>query len=407
MIKRSLVVIVGRMNVGKSTLFNRLSSNVKSLTLDYSGVTRDSLKDTVEWLGHSFELADTAGISLRKSNDPLFEKIREKALALVLQADVVIFVIDGSVGIMPEDQEIARFLHKNHKRVIIAINKVDNLEQEHIAYGAEQLGGEVTVLLSAVHGKGINNLLDEIVARLSKKTTVLPEEPTFKVMFLGKPNVGKSSLMNALLKQERSIVSEQPGTTREAISEKITFYKEAIKLTDTPGIRRKRSVSGELEPLMVKSSFQALKDSNIVVLLLDGSEGHLADQELKLAFYAFTDQYKALVILINKEDISTELSEQELQKDLEFYRAIVKKIPVMHISCKTGKNIGRVLPLIKEIWERYNQRFSDEEINRLLISSLQRKPLYHQSELLRLYKALQVRTAPPTFELTVNEPDWF
>jgi GTP-binding protein len=407
MAKLASVVIVGRMNVGKSTLFNRLSSEVKSMTLDYPGVTRDSLKDTVSWQGQTFELVDTGGISLRKTQDEIFEKVRQKVLDQIAEADIVLLVIDGAIGVLPEDQEIARFLHKKKKQIIVVVNKIDKAAQEYYMHDVQALNPAATISISAVHGKGINDLLEAVIERLPTKSSSQESPSDYRVVLLGKPNVGKSSLMNALLKQERSIVSDQPGTTREAFSERISFYKESIEVTDTPGIRRKRSVLGELEPLMVKSSFQALKDSHIVVLLLDGSEGQLVDQELKLAFYSFAEQYKALIILINKQDNMTELSEQQLERDLEFYQHIVKKVPLLTISCKTGKNIGRVLPLIKEVWHRYSQRFADDEINRLLISSLQRKPLYHQTELLRLYKVAQIRTSPPTIELTVNEPTWF
>lgn len=396
------------MNVGKSTLFNRLAKDARSITLDYEGVTRDFIKDRVEWQGKQFDLVDSGGIHLRKTQDPLFEQVRKKVLDLVGNAELIVFMTDGIAGLLPEDREISKFLHKTGKPVIVAVNKFDNNQAREHVYEFEQLGYPVTLTLSAQHGIGINTLLDAIVEQLPEKGgQSIPEEPTFRVMLLGKPNVGKSSLMNLLLKQERSIVSDIPGTTREAVSEQITFYKEAIAITDTPGIRRKRSVEGDLEPLMVKSSFYALKNSDIVVLLIDGSENALADQELKLAFYAFTEHYKALILLINKQDLVTEQSKTELEYSFEHYPQLIKKIPVLAISCLTDKNVGRVLPLLQKVWERHSQIFDDAALTKLLIGGLHKKPLFHSTFPLRIYAVKQVKSAPITIVLTVNEPRWF
>lgn len=408
MSKISTAVIVGRMNVGKSTLFNRLSTNVKSITLDYAGVTRDFIKDRVEWRGNAFDLVDSGGINLRKTQDELFEKVRQQVLTLIESSDVIIFVVDGTTGLLPEDKEISKFLHKLNKPIILVINKADSKQTQENIHEFDKLGHTVLLQLSAQHGTGINDLLDAIIENLPKKHIEAKDlQPTFKVVLLGKPNVGKSSLMNALLDNERSIVSEIPGTTREAVSENIMFYKEAIELTDTPGVRRKRSVSGEIEPLMVKSSFQALKNADIIVLLIDGSSHALVDQELKLAFYAFTEHYKALILLINKQDLITETTKKDLDYSFEYYPQLIERIPVLQISCKTGKNLGRVLPLIQKVWERYSQQFEESALTNLLISSLQKKPLFHSGERLRLYEVKQINTAPITIELKVNKPEWF
>ncbi len=330
------VVIVGRMNVGKSTLFNRLSQEVKSITLDFEGVTRDVVKDYVTWQNVTFELVDTGGISFRKSPDPLMEQVRQKALAMLDAASLVLFVVDGTIGLVEEDREIAKMLRKHVKNIVLVVNKTDNKRYEEHAYEFDAFGFD-TIPVSAEHALGINDLLDTIVARLPKAAADDVQEPAFKVSFLGRPNVGKSSLMNALLQEERSIVSDIPGTTREAISEKIAFYKEHIQITDTPGIRRKRAVGGDLEPLMVKSAFNAMKDADVVVLLIDISEERLVDQELKLAFYAFTEQYKSLVLLVNKSDLKTEFGVEQLETNFDYYKHFIKKIPVLFISCKNGK----------------------------------------------------------------------
>lgn len=406
--KLPVVAVVGRMNVGKSTLFNRLSGSIKAITYDYAGVTRDIVKDTVTWEGKSFELVDTGGISFRRQEDPLLEKVREKAIKVIEQSDLVLLVCDGIVGLVPEDRELAKFLHKQGKQVIVIVNKVDNrqsLQHEHEFVG---LGFKQLVYLSAQHGTGIGELLRLIIEVLPAQGKPSVEDETrYRIVLLGRPNVGKSSLMNALTNKERSIVADMPGTTREAIAEKIAFYQEQIELVDTPGIRKKSSVEQGLETMMVQSSLQAIKETDIVLLLIDASVGALVDQELKLGFYAFSDLHKALILLINKEDLATEDSRRTLDVELDFYKHWIQKIPVMHISCKTGKNVGKVLPLIKTIWERYNQMISDEEIMHLFKTNLERKPLMHTGERLYLHRAYQIGKAPMRIVLEVNQPDWF
>lgn len=407
MSKRPSVVLVGRMNVGKSTLFNRLASTVKSMTLDYEGVTRDILRDTVSWSDYVFDIVDTGGIHIRKDEDLIFQKVRNKALQALDEAAVVLLVIDGIVGILPEDRELAQLLHKKGKKVIVVVNKIDHSQAAQGVHEAERLGFEHIIPLSAEHGTGINELLDEIVSLLPLGGTKQKDAPDYKVVFLGRPNVGKSSLMNALVKEERSIVSDVPGTTREAITERVAFYQEHIELTDTPGVRRKRSIGGELEPLMVKSALNALKDAQIVVMVLDVTQAQIVDQELKLAYYAFADHYKGLILLLNKIDLMTDLMKADLERNMDFYSHLIKKIPVMQISCVSGKNIGKVLPLINKVWHRYSQTLPDEEINRLFISELQKKPLMHKREPLRVYRVWQQSSAPITLIMEVNEPKWF
>lgn len=403
----SQVVIVGRMNVGKSTLFNKLSENVKSIALDYEGVTRDFLKDRVIWRDSEFDLIDTGGIELKKTDNEMLQKVRQIVLNLIDKSDLVLFLTDGKTGVMPGDTEIANVLHSSKKPVIVIVNKIDTKQAQNNLYDFYELGFDKVIGISAEHSTSINDLLDLIINNLPQKTVAQIEEPAYKVIFLGRPNAGKSSLLNALLETERSIVSSQPGTTREPISENIIFYKQAIELTDTPGIRRRKSISGELEPLMVKSAFVALKNSDIVILLIDGAESNLVDQELKLAFYSFTEQYKALILVINKQDIMTEENKKDLENNFEFYENLIKKIPVLYISCKTGKNVGKLLPLIKDVYARYSQNFDEAHLTNLFVYNLTRTPLFHTGKLLILYKAKQIKSAPIIIELVVNEPKWF
>lgn len=401
------VVIVGRTNVGKSTLFNRLSDNIKAITLNQEGVTRDFLKDTISWQGKSFDLVDTGGISLRKTQDQILAQSRAVALNMIEAADIALFVVDGKTGLTNEDREIAQLLRKHGKLVFLIINKIDSKETSEHLHEFEQLGFKQTCIISAAHGKNIANLLELIVNHLPNPVLVESEEPAYKVVLLGKPNVGKSSLMNLLLERERAIVSAEAGTTREALIERVKFYQEDIQLADTPGVRRMRSVTEPLETMMVQSTMQTLKNSDIVLLLIDGSSEHIVDQELKLAFYAFKDQHKALMILFNKSDLIDEATKVRFDHALSEYDFLLKKIITLSISCKTGKNIGKILPTVKELWDRHSRQFNQNELTQLFKEASLRKPLYHNKELLVFYSAHQISTAPITIVMHVNMPLWF
>lgn len=400
------VVVVGRTNVGKSTLFNRLSPRVRSITYNQPGVTRDSLSDVVTWKEYAFKLVDTGGVSLRPSNDPIFEQVRVRALALIKEATVVLFVCDGTVGILPEDHEIAKFLHKSGVPVVLAVNKIDTKQAQERVYEFDSLGMDAVVPISAQHGTGTIELLDALVEHMNAKPAAAEQQEPCRVVLLGKPNVGKSSLMNKLLQYERSIVSDQPGTTRESISETIQFYKADVQLTDTAGIRRKRSVDDPLETLMVQSSLRAVEDADVVVLLVDASSGTLADQELKLAFYIL-EKHKALIILFNKQDLVEGFAKEDLERRLDEYKHLIKKVPTLTISCLTGKNLGRILPLIDTVYKRYTQQFADDDLTMVVKEAFRRKPLYHNGSMLSVYRVKQVAMRPVTMLVIANEPKWF
>lgn len=407
MSKKATVVIVGRTNVGKSTLFNRMSTDTKSITLDQEGVTRDVIKDRVSWNGRYFELVDTGGITVKKSSDPIMEQVRQKALAMIENATLILFVCDGSVGLTAEDRELARLVRKSGNPVILVINKSDRKDVQEKMEEFDELGFHTVFSLSAQHGKGMADLFEAVTDALPLADAQEDETKRIcKVVLLGKPNVGKSSLMNLLLNEERSIVHNAPGTTREPISERLSFYKAVIQVTDTAGVRRKRTIDDTLETLMVKTSLQAVEDADIVMLLVDSSQGAWSDQEVKLAFYAF-EKKKAVIILFNKNDLMEDDTLKTLEHSVEEHAQLADKLPHLYISCKTGKNVGKILPLVQTVWERYSQEFSDDKITMLFKDALIHKPHYHKQNLLRVFKVKQLKTAPPTFVLFVNEPDWF
>ena len=403
-----MVAIVGRMNVGKSTLFNRISDRVKSMIFDYPGVTRDIIKEQVSWKDRIFEVVDTGGISLRKSDDKILQQVRSKAMDVIVRADVVLLVVDGAAGLMEEDREIAQVLREQSKKTILVINKYDTKASEEHKFDFYELHHDAVVMVSAEHGINVTDLLDVVLTLLPSKGKQADEPPAFRVVFLGRPNVGKSSLMNALLQEERSLVSEIPGTTREAVAENITFYQEHLQITDTPGIRRKSAVgSEELEQLMVKSSMQALRESDIVVLLLDATQAGIVDQELKLAFYAFQELNKALIVVINKSDLLDEAKEQAFERSFSEYAHLMNKVPLLKISCKTGKNVGKLLPLIKTVWQRHSQTLNDAAVHYLFVDALRKTPLVKSRQDLIVYQTSQVGTAPITLRMRANNPDFF
>jgi GTP-binding protein len=407
--KLPIVAIVGRMNVGKSTLFNRLSDSTKSIAYDYAGVTRDLIMDTVCWRDACFTLVDTGGIRLRKIvDDPIAEEARRRALTMIEQADVVLFMCDGSVGILPEDRELAIMIQKKQKPAILIINKIDTAAAKEQVYEFERLGFKTPIAISAQHGTGIADIFDAILAALPSRSLPAPMgDVGCKVVIIGKPNVGKSSLLNLLVKKERAIVADIPGTTREPIKERVQFYNEAIELIDTPGIRRKRGVTEPIEQLMVKSAFRVVEDADVVLLVLDASQARMVDQELKLAFYVFQEQYKGLIILFNKDDLMDEQMREDLAFHLEPYAYFLDKVVQLRTSCITQKNVGKLMGIINEVCERYQHRFSDAELTILFKDAVQKRPLFRAQQELIVYRAQQVRNKPITIELVVSEPRWF
>lgn len=401
--KLPTVVLFGRMNVGKSTLFNRLAERGASLVMDYAGVTRDFLTAPSSWRGIPFTIVDTGGVSVHKVNDPLIEQVRKRALNQAEKADVVLLMVDGTVGVTLQDQELVKWLHKSGRPVFVVVNKSDVAASVERSSEFKQLGFKDVFVVSAAHGTGITELQDALIARLPHKTVQEAEQVPMRVTLLGKPNVGKSSLMNVLLNQERSIVSDIAGTTREAVREPLQFYSQTLELIDTAGVRRKRSIDAPIEELMVKSSLQAVRESDIILLVVDASQGPLSDQELKLAFYVF-EQGKALIIVRNKSDLIEEYATQQWLDHAKEYSFFYDKIEIRSISCKSGKNIGALLPLIQDVWQRYRIQMDNNELTHICKQALMHRPLYRAGHAMRFYAVKQVKAHPPAIQVIVAEP---
>jgi GTP-binding protein len=309
---------------------------------------------------------------------------------------------------VPEYRSLANMLLKDNKKTILVVNKSDTALAKENMYEFERLGFKSIVSISAQHGVGIADLLDELLAQLPTPVEYEQEEDALcRVVIVGKPNVGKSSLMNLLLKKERSIVSNIAGTTREPVKERIKFHEDIIQLVDTPGIRRKRGVNETIEQMMVKTAFKAVDQADVVLLVVDASEARLVDQELKLAFYVFEQELKGLIILFNKDDLMDDVKRADLAFQLEPYAHLLDKVVQIRTSCVTSKNVGKLMNIVNEVCQRYTQRFSDDDLTFMFKSALTERPLYRNQRPLTIHKAKQIKTAPITIELLVNESAWF
>ncbi|HBS47835.1 TPA: ribosome biogenesis GTPase Der [Candidatus Dependentiae bacterium] len=407
------VVLVGRTNVGKSAIFNRISSQTKSIVFDQSGVTRDYLHEAITWDDKKFDFVDAGGFTFSKGDkkDPFADVVAQKIEDLISHASILLFVCDVKSGLTAEDQRIAKLLHKTKKTVYLVVNKTDNKNAYESNFGEfYSLGFNKIFEVSALHGVGFGNLLDAIVENLKTEKEEENNEIDYKVVLLGKPNVGKSSLMNLLIKQERSIISPIPGTTRESISETISFDHATLEVTDTAGIRRRKSIDDNLEELMVKSSFSSVRAADIVVLVVDASSELLSSQELNLLFYAY-EQKKCLLVVFNKIDLFEECNDgykkDRLKYDLEKYKFILSKIPQVWISCKNNKGVDKVVKALGKIWERLKQEMDPVELDELVKNRLKKNPIYKSTVCIEVVKIRQLKAKFPTFSLRINRPKFF
>lgn len=404
------VLLVGRTNVGKSTLFNRLISKKKSIVFDQEGVTRDYLEELVSWDNKTFKLVDTGGFSFKKGTSDIDKHVQTKVRTLLQKADLLLFICDIKNGPTNEDKLIADTLRKVQKPMVLILNKADNTHiiEENTAEFYE-LGFQDIIPISSIHGTGVSNLLEKIIESIHQQPQENLEQPKHSIVIVGKPNVGKSSLMNLLINQERSIVSEQAGTTREAISENVYHCSDLIQITDTAGVRRKSRINEDLEELMVKSSLSAIREANIILLVIDASEGKIADQELKLLFHSL-EYKKPLIIIFNKSDLLEQnlYAKDQLQQDMVKYDFILSKIPHIFISCLSKKNVGKIINMVKKVLERCKQDFNAIDLIEIVKNALERKPLFHKKIPLKVFSIKNIKQAPiPTFLLLVNYPQWF
>lgn len=397
-----LVAVVGRPNVGKSTFFNRMAGRRLSIVEDTPGVTRDRLYADVEWLGNTFTLIDTGGIEL-DSDDEFFSHMRRQAELAVDTADVILFFTDAREGLTADDRDVAQYLRRRHNNILLVVNKVDSPKQQDSLYDFYELGLGEPIAISAEQGLGLGDLLDEITARLPKGEP--QKDNGISIAVVGKPNAGKSSLVNKLLNEERSIVSDIPGTTRDALDTKFEFNGQPLTIIDTAGIRRKRSIEdGSIERYSVLRSLGAIRRCDVALILIDASAG-ITEQDVKIAGYVH-EQGKASVVLVNKWDIiekdtkTSEKFKKQLYNDLAF----MDYVDVQFISAKTGQRLQRVLPAVLEAHAQSVRRIQTGILNDVLNDAMAvNQPPSTGGRRLKIFYCTQVAVAPPTFIIFVNQ----
>jgi|Deesub1362A_J573_1020465.scaffolds.fasta_scaffold01641_5 GTP-binding protein len=421
---RPIVALVGRPNVGKSTLFNRLAGQRLAVVDDRPGTTRDRLVAEAEWAGLIFDIVDTGGIDPTKpgSAAPLSEdsadfipQIRAQAEMAVRDADAVIFMVDGESGLTPADREVAEILRRQQRQrqaqpwppILLVVNKCETPARRAQAVEFYALGLGDPIPISALHGTGTGDMLDRLVELMgAPPAPPEQEEEGVRIAIVGRPNVGKSSLLNRILGEERAIVSPIPGTTRDAVDTRLTYYGHTITLIDTAGIRRRGRIEPGVEKYSVLRALRAIERADVVILLLDATEGPTA-QDAHIAGMVL-DKWKSVVVAVNKWDAVPKDSytmhtyRQKVRQALNF----MDYVPVLFISAKTGQRVSQVLPTALEVQEQRLRRIPTGELNRVLRAALDaHPPPTRRGKRLKIYYVSQVRTDPPTFLFYVNDPD--
>ena len=396
------VAIVGFPNVGKSTLVNRLTGTRAAVVHETAGVTRDRKELVCEWTGKQFLLVDTGGVDIADES-PITRSIAQQAREAVAEADLVLFVVDAQIGITPGDEEVAQILRESHKAVLVIANKIDDPRHETLALELHRLGLGDPIPISALHGRGAGDLLDEIVRYLEVHGAPpggdLPED-AIRVAILGRPNVGKSSLVNALLGRERVIVSEIPGTTRDSIDTVLRRGDRTFVLVDTAGLRRKRKHRQGIEYYSELRALEAAERADVALVLIDASQG-VVEQDLTVADVARKAGCATLIVL-SKWD-TTEVKIEEVRGHLR--RRLRQRPPFLAVSAHTGRGLERLLDTVADLFERDTTRISTPQLNNALAELRERRqPPSRNGKRLNLLYATQTATRPPRFRVFVNDP---
>lgn len=405
---KPVVAIVGRPNVGKSTFFNYICGKRISIVEDTPGVTRDRIYAEAEWRNRKFTLIDTGGIE-PYAGDKILQQMRRQAEVAIEMADVIVFMVDGKDGMTASDKEIATMLRKSNKPVVLVANKVDNIgEPPPEIYEFYNLGMGDVISVSSVQGLGMGDLLDLIYEHFPSEDADEYDEDVIKVAVIGKPNSGKSSLVNRLIGEDRVIVSDIPGTTRDAVDTYLELGDDKFILIDTAGIRRQSKITENIERYSTLRSWSAIERSDVCVIMIDAKDG-VTEQDTKIAGYAH-EQGKASVIVINKWD----LVEKETGTLEEYRRKVMEKLsfmqyaPVLFISVKTGQRVHKVLELVKFVFGQASLRISTGMLNDLLNEATAMvQPPSDKGKRLKLYYGTQSAVRPPTFVIFVNDMELF
>lgn len=401
---KPVVAIVGRPNVGKSTIFNRIVGERISIVEDIPGVTRDRIYSSAEWLTHDFNIIDTGGIDI--GDEPFLEQIRQQAEIAIEEADVIIFITNGREGVTSADEEVAKILYKSKKPVVLAVNKVDNPEMRDQIFDFYSLGFGEPIGISGAHGLGLGDLLDEAANHFPKTKAKDYDDDIIKFSLIGRPNVGKSSLVNAILGEERVIVSDIAGTTRDAIDSALTYNGEQYIIIDTAGMRKKGKVYETTEKYSVLRALRAIERSDVVLVVIDGEEG-IIEQDKRIAGYAH-EAGRAVVIVVNKWDAveKDERTMKEFEQEIREHFQFLDYAPIVFLSAKTRKRIHTLIPMINMASENHSKRVQTTVLNDVIMDAVAMNPTpTHKGTRLKIYYTTQVTVKPPTFVVFVNEPE--
>lgn len=400
-----VIAIVGRPNVGKSTLFNRISRSKTAIVDDRPGITRDRLQATINFEGVRLILVDTGGFE-DLGQDPLQKGVRKQVEAAIQDADRIILMVDGREGVLPGDAEMACMLRRSQKPVFLAANKIDGPEHEHLAHIFYELGYDTIHPISAAHGFGIKSLFHEVVAGLSPSQDTPRDPHEIRIAVVGKPNVGKSSLINRILNSDRLVVSDLPGTTRDTVDSPFTRGGRNYLLIDTAGIRRKARVREKIDKFSMIKAIKSLDRCHVAVLLLDASEG-VSEQDARICGYAF-EKGRGIVLAVNKWDLvkgNPEIKgrlERGIQRQLKF----ISFAPRINLSALTGERVMKLFPKVDQVFDQFSARIGTAIVNRAFQEVIMKHPPPRIGRgRLKFYYATQTKTRPPTFTAFVNRPD--
>ncbi|HAA2781584.1 TPA_asm: ribosome biogenesis GTPase Der [Listeria monocytogenes] len=401
---KPVVAIVGRPNVGKSTIFNRIVGERVSIVEDVPGVTRDRIYNSAEWLGKEFNIIDTGGIDL--SDEPFLEQIRAQAEIAIDEADVIIFITNGREGVTDADEQVAKILYRSNKPIVLAINKVDNPEMRDQIYDFYSLGFGEPYPISGSHGLGLGDMLDAVRAHFPKEEEEEYPDDTVKFSLIGRPNVGKSSILNVLLGEDRVIVSDIAGTTRDAIDTTYTFDGQDYVMIDTAGMRKRGKVYESTEKYSVLRAMRAIERSDVVLVVINAEEG-IREQDKRIAGYAH-DAGRAIIIVVNKWDAinKDEKTINVWTEDIREQFQFLSYAPIVFVSAKTKQRLNNLFPLINQVSDNHSLRVQSSMLNDVISDAVAMNPSpMDKGKRLKIFYTTQVAVKPPTFVVFVNDPE--
>lgn len=401
--KKPLVAIVGRPNTGKSTFFNKICGKRISIVDDLPGVTRDRIYADAEWCGHSFTMVDTGGLDV-KSEDTFQKSIKTQAQIAIDLADVIVFIVDGMAGLVPADFEVAELLRKTKKPVVLVVNKLDRFEVDR-TYDFYQLGLGEPYPISCAQSKGLGEVLDAIVNNFSFKVDASAADDTIKIAVVGRPNAGKSSIVNRILGEDRVLVSNIAGTTRDAIDTEFKYNGSKYTIIDTAGMRRQRSVLKEsVEGYSVIRAMEAIKRADVVLIVFDASE-EISEQDVRIAGYVH-EENKPSIVIMNKWDLVEKDGNtiNNYQKMLEDKLSFMGYFKPLYLSALTGKRLEKIMPTVNEVYENSTRRITTGTLNEIIQKAiLSQEPPTRKGKKLKIMYATQAEITPPTFVIFVND----